>query len=100
MRKSKAITHLLKEHDAPFGASKANKLLIEMGVLEQAERESSVSAGTIRKFKKVSDDAQKFGENEWNDYGDAQPRFYEDTFAELLDMMNKHVAQAGQEKSD
>ncbi|MGB7183983.1 MAG: hypothetical protein WA888_06735 [Burkholderiaceae bacterium] len=88
MRELKAITHLLKEHNAGFGAQKANKLLLAIGVLEEAERESNTSPGAVRKFKKISTAGEAYGENEWNDYGDAQPRFYSDTFAELLEKLN------------
>jgi hypothetical protein len=89
MRELKAITHLLKEHQAPFGAQKANKLLLQLGILEEAERESNTSPGTMRKFKKLSEAGEAYGENEWNDYGDAQPRFFSDTFAELLEKMQQ-----------
>lgn len=87
MKELKAITHLLKEHNAPFGAQKANKLLLSIGVLEEAERESNTSPGAMRKFKKVSEAGEAYGDNEWNDYGDAQPRFYSDKFPELLDKL-------------
>ncbi|MGH1359465.1 MAG: hypothetical protein ACRBC3_11915 [Burkholderiaceae bacterium] len=87
MKDAVAITHLLKEHNAPFGASKANKILLGIGVLEEGKRESSVNPGQFKTFKKISDSGEKYGKNEWNDYGDAQPKFFPEPFPELLALM-------------
>ncbi len=87
MKDTLAITHLLKEHNAPFGATKANRILLELGVLEEGRRESSVNPGQFKTFKKLSTEGERYGKNEWNDYGDAQPKFFPDTFAELLARM-------------
>jgi len=87
MKDAVAITHLLKEHGAPFGASKANKILLSLGILEEGKRESSVNPGQFKTFKKLSTEGEQFGKNEWNDYGDAQPKFFPDTFEPLLARM-------------
>lgn len=87
MKESLAITHLLKEHNAPFGATKANRILLALGILEEGRRESSVNPGQFKTFKKLSAEGERYGKNEWNDYGDAQPKFFPDTFAELLERM-------------
>ena len=87
MKDAVAITHLLKQHNAPFGATKANKILLSIGVLEEGRRESSVNPGQFKTFKKISEAGEAYGKNEWNDYGDAQPRFFADTFPELLERM-------------
>ena len=78
------ITALLKKHDAPFGAAKANKKLLELGLLELGERESTSKPGVLREFKQLSDQGRKYGVNKFSQYGDATPEYFVDLFPELL----------------
>ncbi|MEZ5728202.1 MAG: hypothetical protein R3E48_09520 [Burkholderiaceae bacterium] len=87
MREALAITHLLKSHNAPLNAAQANRLLLRLGILEEAERESSAKPGAVRRFKKLSQAGEAWGLNEWNAYGDAQPKFYVDSFPNLLERL-------------
>ena len=40
-----SMTKLLKQHDVPLSAVRANKLLLTLGFLEEAERPSSTKPG-------------------------------------------------------
>jgi len=83
-KRTRAITYLLKSHDAPFGAVKANKKLIELGLIEECERESTTKPGAMRKYKQLTKAGLAYGVNKFNPFGDANIEFYEDDFPELL----------------
>lgn len=80
-----AITKLLKEHDVPLSAVKANKLMLKLGLLEEATRESSTRPGVIKKYKVLSEKGLDFGVNEENPQSPEQtsPYYYKDSFPEL-----------------
>jgi len=44
-----ALTALLKEHEVPLSAVAANKLLLKLGYMEEAERPSSTREGVMKK---------------------------------------------------
>ena len=83
-RETATITALLKKNNAPMGAAKANRKLLELGVLEEAQRESTSKPGEMRTFKQLSVEGQHYGVNRISDYGDATPEYYVERFPELL----------------
>lgn len=80
-----AITNLLKANDSPLSAVKANKLLLQIGILEEKERESSTRAGVMKKYKALTEAGLEFGINYENPQSPEQtsPYYYKETFAEL-----------------
>jgi hypothetical protein len=80
-----SITKLLKAHNVPLSAVRANKLLLSLGILEEAQRESSTRPGVIKKYKVLSEKGLDYGVNEENTQSPDQtsPYYYKDSFAEL-----------------
>ena len=80
-----SITKLLKEHNVALSAVKANKLMLEMGFLEEATRESTTRPGVIKKYKVLSEKGLDYGVNEENPQSPDQtsPYYYKDSFQEL-----------------
>ena len=60
-RNSMAISHLLKKSNAPLSAVKANQKLLELGILEECQRESTSKPGQMRTFKKLTQKGDAFG---------------------------------------
>jgi len=91
-----SITKLLKEHEVPLSAVKANKLMLEIGLLEEATRESTTRPGIIKKYKVLSEKGLDYGVNEENPQSPEQtsPYYYKDSFAELAKLL-LHAAEAG-----
>ena len=75
------ITNLLKRHDAPLSAVKANRKLVELGILEEVSSPSTSSKD--RKSKQFSRAGRKYGVNKQSEYG-IVPEYYVDLFPELL----------------
>ncbi len=80
-----SLTKLLKEHGVALSAVKANKLMLQMGLLEEATRESSTRPGVIKKYKVLSEKGLDYGVNEENPQSPDQtsPYYYKDSFPEL-----------------
>jgi hypothetical protein len=80
-----AITKLLKEHGVALSAVKANKLMLKIGLLVEATRESTTRPGVIKKYKVLSDKGLDYGVNEENPQSPDQtsPYYYKDSFPEL-----------------
>ena len=80
-----SITRLLKTHGVPLSAVRANRLLMELGLLEEATRESATRPGVIKTYKVVTEAGLDFGVNEENPQspGQSSPYWYKDSFAEL-----------------
>jgi len=91
-----SITKLLKEHEVPLSAVKANKLMLEIGLLEEATRESTTRPGIIKKYKVLSEKGLDYGVNEENPQSPEQtsPYYYKDSFGELAKLLVK-AAEAG-----
>lgn len=83
-KETAAIGKLLKSHQSAIGAAKANRKLLELGILEDAQRESESKPGEMRTFKCLSKKGLEYGVNKFNQYGDATPKYYLNRFAELL----------------
>ncbi len=95
-----SITNLLKAHGVDLSAVKANKLLLSMGLLAEAERASSTRPGVIKKFKILTDSGLDYGVNEENTQSPEQtsPYYYKDSFAELARMLLQTEEQQSKDK--
>lgn len=84
-RQMKALSTLLKENGCGLSAVKFNQKLIEGGYLEERERPSS--KGGTKKFKALTKNGLRYGENAVNPHNqkEVQPLYYSDTFMELYD---------------
>jgi len=91
-----SITNLLKAHNVPLSAVKANKLLLSLGILQEAERESSTRPGVMKKYKVLSEKGLDYGVNEENTQSPDQtsPYYYKDSFAELGNILIEAEAAA------
>lgn len=95
MAATDSMTNLLKAHKAGFSAVKANKLLLEIGLLEEKQRPSSKYPDKIKKFKALTDAGVRFGENRPNlSSDDTTPYYFRDSFAELLTLMQQALDSA------
>lgn len=83
----KSASALLKENGSPVSAQQFNAKLIEKGYLKEITRISS--KGGTKKFKSITDKGALFGENQVNPNNpkETQPLYYEDKFAELLQLL-------------
>ena len=80
-----SITKLLKAHGVALSAVRANRLLMEMGLLAEATRESATRPGVTKTYKVVTEAGLDFGVNEENPQspGQSAPYWYRDSFGEL-----------------
>jgi len=80
-----SLTKLLKAHGVPLSAVRANRLLLRLGLLEEATRESATRPGVVKTYKVVTEAGLDFGVNEENPQspGQTSPYWYRDSFAEL-----------------
>lgn len=88
-----SMTKLLKENDAPISAVKANKLLLEKGLLLEMERKSSTREGVMKKYKVLTDSGLNYGINRENPQSPDQtsPYYYRESFEELLKILLETV---------
>lgn len=90
-----SITNLLKANNAGISAVKANKAFIAMGILIEKERPSSKYPDKIKKYKALTDEGLKYGENRENMTGDeTTPYYFKDSFDELLARLQDHLKDA------
>ncbi|MGQ7843413.1 hypothetical protein ACUNV4_02970 [Granulosicoccus sp. 3-233] len=84
-----SLTKLLKEHEVALSAVKANKLMLQLGLLEEATRESSTRPGVMKKYKVLSEKGLDYGVNEENPQSPDQtsPYYYKDSFGELASLL-------------
>lgn len=80
-----SLTKLLKSHEVALSAVKANRLMLSLGLLEEATRESSTRPGVTKTYKRLTDAGLDYGVNEENPQSPDQttPYYYKDSFAEL-----------------
>lgn len=83
----KSLTELLKAHDVPLTAAKANTKLIELGLLEIKERPST--KGGLREFKSLTEAGRYYGDNAISPRNpkETQPLYYPSKFSELLKLI-------------
>ncbi len=89
---TKAIGDLLRDHDVELSAIATNKILLKVGILEELERRSS--KGKPKKFKSITEAGLKYGKNETSPQSpnETQPRYYVETFPELLDLIAREFS--------
>ena len=95
-----SLTKLLKEHAVELSAVKANKLMLKIGLLEEATRESSTRPGIIKKYKVLSEAGLDYGVNEENPQSPDQtsPYYYKDSFTDLAKKLLQAEADEKAEK--
>lgn len=82
-----SLTELLKRNGSPIGAVKANKILIQLGILEEKMRPSR--KGEQRKFKCITQKGLQYGKNVVTEQSplETQPHWFECQFSDLLALM-------------
>ena len=80
-----SLTKLLKAHSVALSAVRANRLMLELGLLEEATRASATRPGVTKTFKRLTEAGLDYGSNVENPQspGQTAPYYYVDTFAEL-----------------
>lgn len=90
---SLSLTDLLKQHEVALSTVKANKILLEKGILAEAERVSAAS-GKVKKYKVLTDAGQEFGENRESQHAEqTSPYYFESTFPELARIFAEYIEQ-------
>ena len=85
-RGTEPITNLLKRYDVGLSAAKANRILLAKGVLEEKTRPSETEPGKLRSYKALTELGLRYGINkEQQLVNETTPRYYEDSFAELVE---------------
>jgi prophage antirepressor-like protein len=81
---TRSLSELLKIHGSNLSATKANKILLELGYLQKLTRPST--GKTTKEFWNITSTGLRYGKNEISVQNDkeTQPRWYEETFPELL----------------
>lgn len=84
-----ALTVLLKEHNVEISAVKANKILLQLEFMEEAERPSSTKEGVMKKYKVLVGRGLEFGVNQANPQspGQTSPYYHRETFPELAKLL-------------
>lgn len=84
-----SLTKLLKQHNVALSAVKANKLMLEIGLMEEATRESTTRPGVIKKYKVLTEKGLDYGVNEENPQSPDQtsPYYYKDSFGDLAQLL-------------
>ena len=101
-RITKSLTALLKEYQPEMSVRTAYPLLVANGLIEIKTRDSMKKCGdgktkkASKQFKSLTDRGLRYGKNLINPHNEkeTQPHFYEETFPELLDLLNGWVRQA------
>ena len=80
-----SLTKLLKAHSVALSAVRANRLMLELGLLEEATRASATRPGVTKTFKRLTDAGLDYGSNVENPQspGQTAPYYYVDGFAGL-----------------
>ena len=80
-----SLTALLKSHGTGLSAVRANRLLLELGLLEEATRASATRPGVTKTFKRLTEAGLDYGSNVENPQspGQTAPYYYTDSFGEL-----------------
>jgi len=83
-RRTEPITNLLKQHSVGLTAAKANRILLEKGILEEKTRPSETEPGKLRTYKALTDAGLLYGINKVQQLvNETTPRYFEDSFEEL-----------------
>lgn len=86
-----ALTVLLKEHNVEMSAVRANKIMLQLGLMEEAERPSSTKEGVMKKYKVLVNRGLEFGVNQENPQspGQTSPYYHRESFPELADLLTQ-----------
>jgi len=90
-----SMTNLLKNQNRiKLSAVAANKILVELGLLEEKERPSSKYPDKFKKYKALTERGLEFGINKENPATPDQttPYYYVDRFDELLTLIINNVS--------
>jgi phage anti-repressor protein len=81
---TRSLTYLLKKYEIKISTQKANLKLLELGILEKMERDSS--CGKTKYFYSLTEKGLEFGKNliSPKNERETQPHFFEDKFLELV----------------
>lgn len=84
-----ALTVLLKENNVELSAVRANKIMLQLGLMEEAERPSATKEGVIKKYKVLVGKGLDFGLNQENPQspGQTSPYYQRETFEELAALL-------------
>lgn len=89
---SLSLTDLLKQHELKISTVRANRLLLEQGILGEAERVSAAS-GKVKKYKVLTETGLQYGENRASAHSDqTSPYYYEAAFGELAKIFEEFIA--------
>ena len=89
---SLSLTDLLKQNELKISTVRANKLLLEKGILAEAERVSAVS-DKVKKYKVLTETGLQYGENRESAHSDqTSPYYYQATFPELARIFEEFIA--------
>ena len=93
--KTDSMTNLLKQKNAEISTVKANKILVELGLLEDKQRPSSKYPDKMKKFRALSAAGLAYGINKENQNspGQTSPYYYAEKFDELLSLILKAAGQ-------
>ncbi len=83
------MTKLLQEHEVKLSAVKANRILLQKKLLIECERESTLHAGKMKKYKVLSEEGLEFGINRENPQSPDQtsPYYYPEKFPQLIEIL-------------
>ncbi len=89
---SMSLTDLLKQHELKISTVRANRLLLEKGILGEAERVSAAS-GKVKKYKVLTELGLNYGENRVSAHSDqTSPYYYEAAFGDLAQIFEEFLA--------
>lgn len=96
-RPTNSATWLLKQHGEKMSASKFNAVVTQLGFLEEKSRKSSKAEGGIKHYKSITSAGLAYGKNATSpaNQKETQPLWYEDSFADLLDLVAGAAANSG-----
>ncbi len=86
-----SLTYLLNKSNSPINTVKANRVLIELGLIEGKARISI--RRKLKKYKVITEKGKRYGLNQRNPEkaNETRPHWYEETFPELLKIiLEKH----------
>ncbi len=83
-----ALSTLLAEFSVMINPREANNILLERGLLAEAERLSS--RGVVKRYKVLTEAGLAYGRNECYSLApnQTQPRYYKETFDELAELLS------------
>lgn len=86
-----ALTVLLKEHNVELSAVRANKIMLQLGFMEEAERPSATKEGVMKKYKVLVNRGLDFGINQENPQspGQTSPYYHREKFEELAELLTQ-----------